>query len=93
MTLGLRPLGLPPGSQGSAALLIVLFYALKNRGAHTSAAAAEIADARGSRRQVISHVSLDVDTVLGITLPEMLMTDVIPKRVLGRPKSYGRAAE
>lgn len=47
LTLGLRPLGLSPGSQGSAAWSIVISYDFKNFGAHTSAAAADIAGARG----------------------------------------------
>jgi len=34
LTLGLRPLGLSPGSQGSAAWQIVFSYALKVRRAH-----------------------------------------------------------
>lgn len=47
LTLGLRPLGLPPGSQGSAARLIVIRFRFRICGAYTAAAAAEIADARG----------------------------------------------
>jgi hypothetical protein len=46
-TLGLRPLGLSPGSQGRAAWLIAIFAFRKFAARTPTAAAAEIADARG----------------------------------------------
>ncbi len=56
LTLGLRPLGLSPGSQGSAACLIAIRCVLKFAARTPTAAAAEIAGARGPGVKSAGHI-------------------------------------
>ena len=70
LTLGLRPLGLSPGSQGSAAWLIEIFCAFENlRRAHPCGGCRN-SGRKGSRRQVTQEVACRL--ILYLVLAELI---------------------